>query len=114
MGKSFGKEKFEEESQGRTSCLNFMDRYKVNRKVSGNERFRTDVGDFSEDVYQELGKLRRENEMLKSRLVKSEKTIISLETVQSELEYMKKLSFLQQTEIEKLRILVKQTRLEKV
>ena len=51
---------------------------------------------------------------MKSRVVKSEKTIISLETVQSELEYMKKLSFLQQTEIEKLRVLVKQTRLEKV
>jgi hypothetical protein len=42
--------------------------------------------------------------VLREQLIKYQRNIIALESVQSEVEYLKKLSLLQQAEIEKLRV----------
>ena len=82
--------------------------------MSLQERVKTDVNEQEMFVSEEIRGLRSENDSLKRRLLNYEKRMIALESVESEAEYLKKLVLLQTSEIERLRLLLKNSRFEQV
>lgn len=80
------------------------------KKMSLQERVKTDVNEQEMFVSEEVRGLLSENDSLKRRLLNYEKRMIALESVESEAEYLKKLVLLQTSEIERLRLLLKNSR----
>lgn len=76
--------------------------------MSYNERIKTDLDEL--DSVSEVEFLRRENELLKNKLARCEQRVVTLESFECEAEYMRKLVLIQDSEIGKLRRMLKASR----